>query len=130
MKKDNLIFITFNEEVTKQMYIGGVLKERMDCFNISTEHLSEISLVKLEEIEGILNDEISLGDIDEISLNFISQSLYCAPDYFINSDIRESDVIHSSLNRGDATAKSNEIKGKLQMFCDDLSFLMEIKDEI
>lgn len=112
------------------MYIGEVLKERMECFNISTEHLSKVSLVDYDVIEKMLNNEVSVSDIDEISLSFISQSLYCEPDYFIDPSIRNSDVIHSSLNRGDSTSKSNEIKGILQMFCDDLSFLMEIKDEI
>ncbi|WP_374717476.1 hypothetical protein [Neobacillus sp.] len=112
------------------MKIGKILKERMDCFNISEEKLCEEALIESDELQAILNDEVSFSEIDEVSLSFISQVLYCSPEYFTNQQLRDKDLVSSSLNRGASTPKSNEVKGILQMFSEDLSFLMELKEDL
>ncbi|WP_130055580.1 hypothetical protein [Bacillus thuringiensis] len=114
----------------KDMKIGSILKERMACFNITEERLCEEALIELEELQPILNNKVSYSDIDEVSLSFISQVLYCSPEYFLNQQLRDKDLVSCSLNRGASTPKSNEVKGVLQMFSEDFSFLMELKEDL
>ncbi|PWX62864.1 hypothetical protein CYK82_13840 [Clostridium perfringens] len=113
----------------KNMYIGHVLKQRMDYFKISKEKLSEEALVDIDELNMILNDNITYDNIDELTLEFISQILYCKPEYFINNSIRNKDLINACYNRGNSTPRSNKIKGILQSFTEDLSFLCELQSE-
>lgn len=113
----------------ENMYIGHVLKQRMDYFKISKEKLSEEALVDIDELNMILNDNITYDNIDELTLEFISQILYCKPEYFINNSIRNKDLINACYNRGNSTPKSNKIKGILQSFTEDLSFLCELQSE-
>lgn len=111
------------------MYIGHVLKQRMDYFKISKEKLSEEALVDIDELNMILNDNITYDNIDELTLEFISQILYCKPEYFINNSIRNKDLINACYNRENSTPRSNKIKGLLQSFTEDLSFLCELQSE-
>jgi len=114
----------------KGMYIGGVLKERMSCFDMAEHQLCEEALIEADELQAILNDKLSFDAIDEVTISFISQVLYCNPEYFIDQQIRNNDIVNSSLNRGASTSKSNEIKGMLQRFSDDFSFLRQLKKEL
>lgn len=111
------------------MGIGHILQKRMDYFKISKEDLSELALVDLEDLNMILSNDISYDKIDEITLDFISQILYCKPEYFINESIREKDMVNACYNRGNSTPKSNKVKGILQSFTEDLSFLFELQGE-
>ncbi|GAE26880.1 hypothetical protein JCM9140_2985 [Halalkalibacter wakoensis JCM 9140] len=112
------------------MYIGDVLKERMDCFNMSGDELCEEALIDADDLKSILNNEVSYDKIDELTISFISQVLYCKPEYFISEQYRDNDLVKSCLNRGSSTPKSNEVKGILQGFSEDLSFLMELKRDL
>ncbi|KMK77959.1 hypothetical protein [Alkalihalobacillus pseudalcaliphilus] len=114
----------------KHMTIGNILKERMDCFNISEEALCEEALIESEELQAILSNEVSYSEIDEVTLSFISQVLYCSPEYFADKQLRDKDLVRCSLNRGASTPKSNEVKGILQMFSEDFSFLIELKEDL
>lgn len=113
----------------KGMCIGDVLQERMDYFKISKERLSEEALVDMEELSMILSNDISYDEIDEITLEFISQVLYCKPQYFIDKVIRSKDLVNACYNRGKSTPKSNKVKGILQSFAEDLAFLCELQGE-
>lgn len=113
----------------KGMSIGSQLKERMEYFKISEEKLSEEALIDIEELNMILENKISYDKIDDITLEFISQVLYCKPEYFIDESIRNKDLVNACYNRGNSTPKSNKIKGMLQSFTEDLSFLFELQGE-
>ncbi|WP_270303450.1 hypothetical protein [Terrisporobacter petrolearius] len=108
------------------MKIGNILKERMDYFGITKDRLCDEALVDSRELDSILNNSICYNDIDELTLEFISQVVYCKPEYFIDETIRQSDIVKGSYNRGDSTYKSNKIKGILQSFVDDLAFLTDL----
>ena len=108
------------------MCIGSVLQERMDFFKISKERLSEEALVDMEELNMILSNDISYNEIDDITLEFISQVLYCKPQYFIDKATRNKDLVNACYNRGKSTPKSNKVKGILQSFTEDLAFLCEL----
>lgn len=112
------------------MVIGEILKDRMKCFNISEEVLCEEALIEFEELQAILKNEVSYNEIDEITLSFVSQVLYCTPEYFLKQEVKEKDLVNSCFNRGASTPKSNEVKGMLQLFSEDFSFLMELKEGI
>lgn len=114
----------------EKMGIGSVLRERMDCFDMTKDKLCEEALINSDELEALLADEIKYNEIDEVTLSFISQVLYCKPEYFIHAQYRKDDLISSSLNRGASTPKSNEIKGILQSFSEDFCFIMELKSEL
>ncbi|WP_195954473.1 hypothetical protein [Clostridium tertium] len=111
------------------MGIGDILKERMDYFKISKEKLSEEALVDIEELDMILSNDITFNEIDAITLEFISQIVYCKPEYFIDKSIRDKDMVNACYNRGNSTPKSNKVKGILQSFTEDLAFLCELQGE-
>ena len=113
----------------RKMGIGNILKERMDYFRISKEQLSEEALIDIEELNMILCNEITFDEIDEITLEFISQIVYCKPEYFIDESVRSKDIVNACYNRGNSTPKSNKVKGILQSFTEDLAFLCELQVE-
>ncbi len=115
-----------SENGGENMKIGNILKERMDYFGITKDRLCDEALVDSRELDSILNNSICYNDIDELTLEFISQVVYCKPEYFIDETIRQSDIVKGSYNRGDSTYKSNKIKGILQSFVDDLAFLTDL----
>lgn len=112
-----------------KVYIGGILQERMDYFGMTKERLSDEALVDIDELNDILDNKVSFDEIDDVSLNFISQAMYCNPEYFIDNKVRNADIVKSSYNRGYSTCKSNKVKGLLQSFTDDLAFLVELKNQ-
>lgn len=113
----------------ENMYIGHVLQERMEYFKFSKEKLSEEALVDIDELNMILSNHIAYDKIDEITLEFISQVLYCKPQYFIDKTIRNKDLVNACYNRGKSTPKSNKVKGVLQSFTEDLAFLCELQGD-
>jgi len=48
------------------------------------------------------------------------------PEYFIDSAIREKDMILNSLNRGEDSIDSILVKGKIQNFIRDFVFVQNI----
>lgn len=111
------------------MYIGEILKKRMSDLGISISKLSDESLVERNHIEDIINNKIMITEIDKYDLDLISQVLYCNPEYFYNSEARERDILNASMNRGESNFHVNLIKGKLQQFGSDFTFLRSIKEE-
>jgi transcriptional regulator with XRE-family HTH domain len=113
----------------ERMNVGGILKKRMKALGINSANLAEQSLVNESIINDIINNKISIDQIDELDLEFISQILYCSPNYFANEEVRKKDIINSALNRGVSDKKSNNVKGKLQQFANDFAFLRSLKLE-
>lgn len=112
------------------MYIGEILKSRMKALDIDVNMLADKSLVDTDLIEDILNDKLSLEEIDEFDLELIAKSLYCDINYFVDEEYRKKDLIHSSMNRGCNDIKSNTVKGQLQVVANDFIFLKQIMSEI
>lgn len=108
------------------VYIGDVVKARMDLFGFTLDRLNEESMLPLNLLEGIIENKISISQIDDFDLNVLASTLYCEPDYFVSEDARNSDVVFASHNRGECTHKSNLVKAKLQNFMKDLLFLKSI----
>lgn len=113
-----------------KVYIGGMVKARMEALGVSVSVLAEKTFMEESQINKILNNEVSFDQIDEADLDFISQVLYCKPDYFIDETAQRKDILSSSMNRGCSDVKSNIVKGKLQQFAEDYVFLWDLMNEI
>ena len=111
------------------MYIGEILRERMELFGFDVEQLSEEALVEKSLINNILNNKIDVEEIDEIDLEFIARTLYTTSNYFLDKNERDKDMLNVSLNRGISDKKTNIIKAKLQQFANDFVFIKEILAE-
>lgn len=111
----------------KRMYIGDMLKDRMNLLKIDILKLSELSFVDVEYIQSILNGSISNDNIDSFNLCLIASALHCKPEYFYDENIRNKDLLISSYNRGIDNDRSVKVKAKLQDFLDDFSFLKQVK---
>lgn len=105
------------------MYIGNILKERMDMFKMSIDKLSEESLVDKEVLEDILNNKLSLKEIDEFDLDFISQVLYCTTEYFSDDKVRENDLVYTSYKKGNRNLKCLSTMGKIIRLAEDFEFI-------
>lgn len=126
VKKVVQLFSRDNCKVGEKMYIGAILKERMSSLNITATELASETLMDETQIIDILSDSVSVSEIDEMDLEFIGQMLYCCPDYFINKDVRNKDIINAAMNRGGKDAKSNKVKGQLQAFANDFLFVKNL----
>lgn len=124
-----VLSFNFNKGEVK-MYIGNILKERMECLGVSISTLAEDAFLDEDIVSNIINNKISLQEIDELDLEFISSSLYCDVDYFKCSESRNKDIIHASMNRGICDPKTNIVKGRLQRFVEDFIFLEDIIKEV
>lgn len=111
------------------IYIGNTLRERMNILEIETKELSVKSFVDASYIESILKNEISYEDIDEFSLNLLCSVLHCKPVFFTDSFIRNKDLVHASMNRGEDTEKSIKVKMRIQDYLNDIIFIDEILRE-
>ena len=107
------------------MYIGETVLARMNLLGFSTEMLAEKTMFDTELIDSIINNHMSLDDIDEFDLEVLSNALYCATNYFVDSVARSRDVVFCSMNRGDDTIKSNLAKAKIQSYMRDLTMLKD-----
>ena len=76
------------------MYIGELLKQRMELLGYTnTYSLFKDSLVATDVIEDILDNKIQYENIDELDIQFISEVLYCSPEYWADEKIRKKDWI-------------------------------------
>jgi len=116
------------------MYIGNLIKERMGFYNININKLSDESFINLGILQDIINNKISLKNIDEFDLNMISSVLYCTTEYFINEEIRNNDLVYMlncNCNEkfgNDLNIKNKMLIGKIQNFCKDFIFCNNILD--
>lgn len=98
--------------------IGKYVKQRMEDLEFKEQYVSEKSGFSLEEINAILNDEVTF-DTDDFEPAVLANILMCEPEYFFCQEAREKDVITQSYNRGPNTVGSNLIKAKMQSFVRD-----------
>lgn len=107
-------------------YFGSELQDRMNLLGIDISTLSEITFIDEEVIRGIINNESAYEEIDEFDLSLICSALHCDVQYFINDDVRNCDLLISTMNRGKDSVKSRNVKAKIQDFMNDLAFVNEV----
>jgi len=112
------------------MFIGNIMKERMTSLGITENELVEKSFVDEDIVNGLLSNAICVSEVDIDDIDFISQVLYCTPEYFTERDVRDKDVLSSCLNRGCVSIKSNNVKVKIQSIMEDFEFMNSIYEEI
>ncbi|MBU3089826.1 hypothetical protein KPL42_15175 [Clostridium gasigenes] len=113
----------------ENMYIGILIKERMKALGISKDELVENSFVDEEIIDKLLDNKQSISEIDVMDMEFISETLYCKLDYFLDENVRKKDVLNNSLNRGSKSIKSNNVKVKIQDVMENFEMLYTIYEE-
>ena len=107
-------------------YIGSELQDRMNLLGIDVSTLSEITFIDEEIINGIINNESAYEEIDEFDLSLICSALHCDAQYFIDDDIKNCDLLISTMNRGKDSVKSRNVKAKIQDFMNDYAFVNEV----
>lgn len=111
------------------MGIGNLLEDRMKSLDISATQLADSVFLDEADIDNILENKVTLNQVDSFDLDLISQALYCKPNYFSDPKIREKDLINSSLNRGISDISTNTIKGRIQQLVNDFDFLRGLMKE-
>ena len=109
------------------IYIGEVLKNRMDMLSININELADRTFLDNSEIDKILNDSVTVDNIDEYDLTMISNVLHCTPEYFMDESIRKKDFLVGTQNRGIDTEESKKIKLSLQDYLKDFVFLESVR---
>lgn len=59
-------------------------------------------------------------------MSLICSDLHCDTQYFINDNVRNNDLLISTMNRDNDSVKSRNIKAKIQDFINDFTFINEI----
>ena len=107
-------------------YIGSELQDRMNLLGIGISTLSEMTFMDEEVIRGIINNELAYEEIDEFDLSLICSALHCDIQYFIDEEIKNRDLVISTMNRGKDSLKSKNVKAKIHEFMNDYAFLNEM----
>ena len=107
-------------------YIGSELQERMNLLGINVSALSEITFMDEETIRDIIENRLSYEDVDEFDMSLICSALHCDTQYFIDGEVRNKDLLISTMNRGKDSVKSKTVKPKIQDFMKDFAFVNEV----
>ena len=107
-------------------YIGSELQDRMNLLGIDVSALSEITFMDEETICDIIENRISYEDVDEFDMSLICSALHCDAQYFIDGEVRNKDLLISTMNRGKDSVKSKNVKAKIQDFMSDFAFVNEV----
>lgn len=107
-------------------YIGRELQDRMDLLGIDVSTLAEITFMDEETISDIIENRISYEDVDEFDVSLICSALHCDHQYFIDGEVRNKDLLISTMNRGKDSVKSKNVKAKIQDFMNYFAFVNEV----
>ena len=107
-------------------YIGSELQDRMILLGINVSALSEMTFMDEDAINDIISDKLSYEEIDEFDMSLICSALHCDAHYFIDGEVRNKDLLISTMNRGKDSVKSKNVKAKIQDFVNDFAFVNEI----
>jgi len=107
-------------------YIGSELLDRMNLLGIDISTLSEMTFMDEDVICDIINDKCSYEEIDEFDLSLICSALHCDAHYFIDDEVRKSDLLISTMNRGKDSLKSKNVKARIQDYMNDYAFINEV----
>lgn len=111
------------------LYIGEDLKSRMNMLGLTADEVAEKAFMEKEDLDAIINNKIAFEQIDEFDMSLIARILHCEAEFFINEDIKEKDLLLTSMNRGFDNEKSIKVKAKIQDFMADYIFIMEVLSE-
>ena len=107
-------------------YIGSELQDRMNLLGINVSTLSQITFMDEEIISDIIENRLSYEDVDEFDMSLICSALHCDTLYFIDGEVRNKDLLISTMNRGKDSVKSKTVKAKIQDFMKDFAFVNEV----
>lgn len=107
-------------------YIGSELLDRMNLLGINVSTLSEVTFMEEKIIRDIIEDRLSYEDVDEFDMSLICSALHCDTQYFTDGEVRNKDLLISTMNRGKDSVKSKIVKAKIQDFMKDFAFVNEI----
>lgn len=107
-------------------YIGCELKNRMDMLGISVSTLSEMAFMDEDAISDIIENKLAYEKVDEFDISLICSALHCDTNYFVDDEVRNKDLLVSTMNRGKDSVKSKNVKAKIQDFMNDFAFVNEI----
>lgn len=107
-------------------YIGNELQDRMSLLGIDISALSEMTFMDEEVIDNIINNKTAYEDIDEFDLSLICNALHCDTLYFVDGEVKNKDLLISTMNRGRDSVKSKNVKAKIQDFMNDYAFVNEV----
>lgn len=110
-------------------YIGRVLQDRMNLLGIDISTLSEMTFLDEEVLGNIIDDKCAYEEIDEFDLALVCSALHCDARYFVEDEVRNKDLLVSTMNRGKDTVKSKNVKAKIQDFMNDYAFVNEVLQE-
>lgn len=107
-------------------YIGSEIQDRMDLLGIDVPALSEMTFMGEEVIDDIINNKLAYEDIEEFDLSLICSALHCNARYFVDDEVRNEDLLVSTMNRGKDSVKSKNVKAKIQDYMNDYAFVNEV----
>lgn len=107
-------------------YIGSELQDRMALLGIDVSTLSEMTFMDEEIIGDIIDNRLAYEEIDEFDLSLICSALHCDVLYFVDGEVKNKDLLVSTMNRGKDTVKSKNVKAKLQDYMNDYAFVEEV----
>lgn len=102
------------------MFIGTLIKERLDQLDYSRDILDNHMLLDKDLVDKILDNQISLKDIPQYDLSVIANELYLSEFYFEDSSIRQKDLINN------ATPDSLQACKTIQAYLNDFVFLSSL----
>lgn len=107
-------------------YIGSELQDRMNLLGMDISTLSEMTFMDEDVINDIINNKSAYEEIDEFDLSLICSALHCDALYFVDVEVRNKDLLVSTMNRGKDSVKSKNAKAKIQDFMNDYAFINEV----
>lgn len=107
-------------------YIGNELQDRMNLLGMDVSALSKMTFVDEDTIKDILTDKLAYEEIEEFDMSLICSALHCDVRYFVDSEVRNKDLLISTMNRGKDSVKSKNVKAKIQDYMNDFVFVREI----
>lgn len=107
-------------------YIGSELQDRMNMLGISVSTLSDMTFMDEEIINGIIDNKFAFEEIDDFDFALICSALHCDTQYFVDGEVRNRDLLISTMNGGKDSVKSKIVKAKIQDFMNDFAFVNEV----
>ena len=112
------------------LYIGKEVQDRMELLGLTVKEVADKTFLEEDVVAAIINNEISLENIEEFDFLLLCSVLHCQKDFFTDSEARERDLLSASMNRGLDDKKSMDVKAKLQDFMNGFAFVTDILSEV
>ena len=106
-------------------YIGNEFRNRMNLLGIDISTLAEIIFMDKETISDIIENRIAYEEVDEFDMSLICSALHCDAQYFVDDEVRNKDLLISTMSKSKDSAKSISTKAKIQDYMSDMNFVNE-----